>query len=172
MGELMIKQEIGEIKYDFETVRTEIKNKLEEYKGAVFTEESKGEAKKTVASLRSEKKELEKRVREVKKKWMKPFENFEKDAKDIISLYDEPIVFIDGQVKEFEVKRKAVKLNDIEEAYKEIIPANMQVYIPLDNIYNPKWENATYKMKDISAELRSEERRVGKECRSRWSPYH
>src|SRR3712207_8313662 len=24
----------------------------------------------------------------------------------------------------------------------------------------------------ISPELRSEERRVGKECRSRWSPYH
>ena len=25
---------------------------------------------------------------------------------------------------------------------------------------------------DIEAVLRSEERRVGKECRSRWSPYH
>ena len=25
---------------------------------------------------------------------------------------------------------------------------------------------------DGSVELRSEERRVGKECRSRWSPYH
>ena len=25
---------------------------------------------------------------------------------------------------------------------------------------------------DIEAKLRSEERRVGKECRSRWSPYH
>ena len=25
---------------------------------------------------------------------------------------------------------------------------------------------------DLSAEYRSEERRVGKECRSRWSPYH
>ena len=24
----------------------------------------------------------------------------------------------------------------------------------------------------LSAQLRSEERRVGKECRSRWSPYH
>src|SRR2546426_11617922 len=24
----------------------------------------------------------------------------------------------------------------------------------------------------VTAELRSEERRVGKECRSRWSPYH
>ena len=25
---------------------------------------------------------------------------------------------------------------------------------------------------DLSEECRSEERRVGKECRSRWSPYH
>ena len=25
---------------------------------------------------------------------------------------------------------------------------------------------------NISKEMRSEERRVGKECRSRWSPYH
>ena len=25
---------------------------------------------------------------------------------------------------------------------------------------------------DASGKLRSEERRVGKECRSRWSPYH
>ena len=31
-----------------------------------------------------------------------------------------------------------------------------------------------YLLHDVSfgAELRSEERRVGKECRSRWSPYH
>ena len=28
------------------------------------------------------------------------------------------------------------------------------------------------KMQEILAESRSEERRVGKECRSRWSPYH
>ena len=27
-------------------------------------------------------------------------------------------------------------------------------------------------MYDLLTELRSEERRVGKECRSRWSPYH
>ena len=27
-------------------------------------------------------------------------------------------------------------------------------------------------MARISLQLRSEERRVGKECRSRWSPYH
>ena len=28
------------------------------------------------------------------------------------------------------------------------------------------------RLRDLAAEGRSEERRVGKECRSRWSPYH
>ena len=33
-------------------------------------------------------------------------------------------------------------------------------------------ENASGKSTVLTAALRSEERRVGKECRSRWSPYH
>src|SRR5258708_20061689 len=32
--------------------------------------------------------------------------------------------------------------------------------------------DATLKVQEFVAEQRSEERRVGKECRSRWSPYH
>ena len=31
---------------------------------------------------------------------------------------------------------------------------------------------ASYLFVDIAHKVRSEERRVGKECRSRWSPYH
>ena len=38
----------------------------------------------------------------------------------------------------------------------------------LGNILNT---NAQYLSREL-ADLRSEERRVGKECRSRWSPYH
>ena len=32
--------------------------------------------------------------------------------------------------------------------------------------------NALYALQHRGQESRSEERRVGKECRSRWSPYH
>ena len=32
--------------------------------------------------------------------------------------------------------------------------------------------NRPDKLNSFSDEMRSEERRVGKECRSRWSPYH
>jgi len=37
---------------------------------------------------------------------------------------------------------------------------------------NPEQLNALLEAIDRDPNLRSEERRVGKECRSRWSPYH
>ena len=36
----------------------------------------------------------------------------------------------------------------------------------------PVWERITISLEEAAAYSRSEERRVGKECRSRWSPYH
>ena len=33
-------------------------------------------------------------------------------------------------------------------------------------------KNFDRNLKESTGQLRSEERRVGKECRSRWSPYH
>ena len=38
--------------------------------------------------------------------------------------------------------------------------------------YHPFHNGHLYQMQKAKALLRSEERRVGKECRSRWSPYH
>src|SRR5256885_3125340 len=43
-------------------------------------------------------------------------------------------------------------------------------YVPPESGINPIFEKAWIKLADFAA--RSEERRVGKECRSRWSPYH
>ena len=44
-------------------------------------------------------------------------------------------------------------------------------------IFRKKWQRAKYRgrkfsIREKSQQRRSEERRVGKECRSRWSPYH
>ena len=40
--------------------------------------------------------------------------------------------------------------------------------VEVNGVATPTWEKAEEQL----ANLRSEERRVGKECRSRWSPYH
>jgi len=53
------------------------------------------------------------------------------------------------------------------------------VFAPLDRVVligdriASSWrENQHLRQRVTELELRSEERRVGKECRSRWSPYH
>ena len=43
-------------------------------------------------------------------------------------------------------------------------------FLPIEEAWNG--EVAINQINKISADIRSEERRVGKECRSRWSPYH
>ena len=61
------------------------------------------------------------------------------------------------------LKEEFIKLGYTEEDY-EIIRNNYAVNQIKD-------ETLIKKLKDNFA-FRSEERRVGKECRSRWSPYH
>ena len=46
----------------------------------------------------------------------------------------------------------------------------MQLNIPDSRIR--KWKSVDKWDEELKGTLRSEERRVGKECRSRWSPYH
>ena len=44
----------------------------------------------------------------------------------------------------------------------------------MENYYDKKLDDIIKKYEFVAPDIadRSEERRVGKECRSRWSPYH
>ena len=73
---------------------------------------------------------------------------------------------------EFKKNYPAVKKQEAENPQ----PVN---FIPLtvtnDEKCQPAWEVERLLLKSPEGqtlEIRSEERRVGKECRSRWSPYH
>ena len=62
------------------------------------------------------------------------------------------------------VKNKVVHSN---------IPSIEQIKIPLPSLeVQERYANILDNFEQICNDLRSEERRVGKECRSRWSPYH
>ena len=148
----VITQQAGTLSLNFEEVEAYIKDRLKEYDGAIFTEESKGYAKKELAKLRAEKKELNDNLRDAKKKYMAPWDAFEPKVKELINLFDEPITLIDGQVKAFEEDRIAQKKALIEAIYTELV-GELADIIPLERIYNPKWENATMKEKAIREEV-------------------
>lgn len=148
----VVTQETAKISCNIDQVKAALQEKLSEYKDAVFTEESKQIAKKEVAALRAEKKDLQDRLRAEKKKYMEPWEAFESQVKELLALYDEPVGLINSQLQEFEEKRIRAKKELIHTLYDEIA-SGMQEYIPLQVIYNPKWENATVKEKDIRKEM-------------------
>lgn len=145
---LNVKQNPGVIELNFDEIEAALDKKLEEYKGAVFTEESKTFAKKEVASLRKFKTKFEDARKSVKREWMKPYDEFEKRMKQLTAKIDDPINLINSQIEEFEQKRIAERREEIQKIYQELI-GDMAEYCELRRIYDPKWENATTTLKAI-----------------------
>lgn len=149
----VITQERAKISCNFDQVEQAIRETLLEFDGVVFTEDSKSYAKKQVAGLRAQKKGFQGNLREAKNQYMAPWNEFESQAKNLIALYDKPINLISGQVQAFEEKRVREKKAEIESAYNELVPDDLQDYIPLECIYGAKWDNATTNMKTVKKEI-------------------
>ena len=99
-------QSIGEITANFDEFKNQVSQELEKYKSKEFTEDTKKDAKKDLAELRKKKAAVNERRIEVKKEYMKPYDEFEAKVKELITLIDEPITLIDYKVKEFEEKNQ------------------------------------------------------------------
>ena len=159
--EVTVIQNAGSIQCDFSALDNYINNRLEQYRGVIFTEDSVKDAKKTVAALRKEKKELSDRVKAVKEEFMAPLEAFCEEAGRYIQKYDEPIGFINGQVADFERQRVEDKRKLIQQLYEECI-GEMADMIPLSAIYDTKWENATVNQKTIRGAMMTRKEEVKK----------
>lgn len=146
-------QTAGIINVDFDSIKSQLSEKMDEYNGLVFTEDKKKDAKADLAELRKYRKAVNDRRSEVKKVYMEPYNQFEAKVKELIELIDEPINYIDGQVKEFEEKRIREKRAEIKKIYEEIVPEDLQDYIPLEFIYGSKWDNAGTTIKSIKQEI-------------------
>lgn len=154
MKELQIKisQEPAVIRCNFEDVKAQLSEKMSEYQGAVFTEESKSVAKAELASLRKTRDEVEKRRKEVKAQCLVPYNDFEEKVKELLEIIDEPICLIDSQLKEMEAERIRKRHADVETLYAEC-SGEWAEYLPLKEIYVKKWDNATTSLKQIEKEL-------------------
>ena len=149
---LRVKQNPGTIELNFDELNAQMDARLAEYKGAIFTEDSKDIAKAEVASLRRLQKDVDDTRKAVKKEWMKPLEAFEANMKKLSSKADEPINLINDQLEEFEKKRRVEKKKKIQDIYENSV-GDMEEYLPLEKIYDIKWENATTTIKSIRGSI-------------------
>lgn len=140
---------------NFDALEEQLDKKLDEYRGAVFTEDTKTIAKAEIASLRRLKKDIEDGRKTVKKKWMEPYDAFDKRMKILSTKVDEPINAINEQVQAFEEKRQQEKREEIHRMYEDCVSEyeESREFIVLDKLYDPKWENASVSMKSIKKDM-------------------
>lgn len=140
-----VAQTNGIIKVNFEELENGLREKLAEYEGAVFTEESRTTAKGELANLRKLRKEIEDSRKQVKAEWMKPYDAFKLRVDGLLDIVDKPVNLIDSQLKEMEAVRVAKRKADIQSLYDSVI-GEMQEYLSLEKIYDTKWENSSVKL--------------------------
>lgn len=157
MLEVQISRSNGTIDFNFEDIKEALAAELELYKNLVFTEETKTDAKKTVAELRKLKKQINDKRIEVKKLYMQPYTDFETKVKELDKLINEPITFISEQIDAFEQKRIEEKRELINEIYLELVSGREDIagYVELSRVYDSKWENASTSKKSIQEAITS-----------------
>ena len=157
MLEVQISRNNGTIDFNFEDLKEALTAELELYKNLVFTEDTKADAKKTVAELRKLKKQISDKRIEVKKLYMQPYTDFEAKVKELDKLINEPITFISEQIDAFEQKRIEEKRELINKIYLELVSEREDIagYAELNRVYDSKWENASTSKKTIQEAITS-----------------
>ena len=152
MAELIIKAaEPGSISFNFEELKAELMEKAAIYETMVFSEDQFQEAKKTRSDLNRVAKALSDERIKRKKQFMEPFEQFEKQIKELTAIIEKAAANIDKQVKEFEEQKKKEKLEAIERIWDEVI--NHPEWLQCSDIFNTKWLNASVSMETVKKEL-------------------
>lgn len=145
---------VKEIRWNNEELKAEIAEKMQEYKSLAFTEETIKEAKADRAKLNKLRTAFEDERKRIKKLCMAPYDEFEKQVKELIALIDEPIRLIDSQIKEVEEQRRVEKKGKVLEFYESTI-GPLRGVLPFEKVFRPEYLNATKSMKSITQEIQA-----------------
>lgn len=141
------------IVFNYGELKEALTTALADYKGRIYTEDMIAEAKSDKAKLNALKKALSDERISRKKDFMKPFETFEEQVKDLCGMIDEATSGIDSQLEIYEQNRITEKREAIKSMFAEIASGYDVDFITLEKIYNPKWENKTTTDKTIATEI-------------------
>ena len=144
------------IETNFEAVDAYLTEAMAPYTQLVVTEDSIGDAKKTLAALRKLKHSINSQKIAVKREWMKPYTEYEDKAKQLMARVDAGISNIDGQVKDYDRSRKEQKIAELKDYFdQEASRYRVEEYLYWDRIRNPKWDNATFSLEDAQDAISS-----------------
>ena len=147
-------QDLPTVKFNKEEIKQEISKRMIYYSTIVVNEETMKNSKTDLANLRKFKDGFEEKRKALKKRFLKPYEDFEKEYREIIELINQPINLINEQIQALELNQKEKKKEYIETFYKEVAKDILPI-VPFDKVFKDKWLNKTASVKAIKDEILS-----------------
>ena len=145
-------QPLPEISCNYAELKQQLEAGLANYKGLAYSDDQIGEAKKDRAKLNKLADAIDGKRKEMKALYLRPYEAFEAQAKELVGMVKATVREIDDQVKAYEAARKEEKLRAIQEQYRAMI-GDLAELAPYERLHNPRWLNATAGMGAICQEL-------------------
>lgn len=140
------------VRWNYEQLKAQLSEALESYKGRVYTDETIVLAKKDRANLNKLADAIDGKRKEMKSMYLQPYEEFERQAKELTAMVKEQSAAIDAQVKAYEEQRRQDKQAKIMELYSSMI-GELAALVPYERLHNPKWLNVTASMGAISEDM-------------------
>lgn len=145
-------QPLPEISWNYAELKQQLEAGLANYKGLAYSDDQIGEAKKDRAKLNKLADAIDGKRKEMKALYLRPYEAFEAQAKELVGMVKATVREIDDQVKAYEAARKEEKLRAIQEQYRAMI-GDLAELAPYERLHNPRWLNAAAGMGAICQEL-------------------
>ena len=142
---LVSRQEPGIAAIDnFQELKQVLEQQLSVYKNLVYSQDGVKAAKKDKAALNKLKNNIDEKRKEIKKIYMQPYVIVEAQAKELISLIDEPLALIADFIAREEDEEKKARRNEIANYfYQNATPLGdlAETIFTSPAFYDKKWEN-------------------------------
>ena len=145
-------QQMPAVVWNYEEVKAGVAASLAQYKDRAYTPDSIRGAKADRAALNKLKAAIAAKRQEMKAQYLHPYEEFERQCKEIELMIGEVSGAIDAQIKAFEADEAARKKEIITLYFEEHV-GTLAPYVALDGIWNARWLNKTYSMALIQEEI-------------------
>ena len=141
-------QQPGKISFNYEELKTELAARVRHYERIAYTGDQIKQARSDRAALNKLKKALnDERIRQ-EREFMAPFEEFKGQVKELCGIIDKAAGAVDAQIKDYEEKQKAEKLEAIRTMFGELA-----FPVSLEKVMDQKWLNASISLADIRQRL-------------------
>jgi hypothetical protein len=140
------------IDFNFIELKTELVNRLEKYKDLVYSDNEMKAAKADRATLKKLYTAIDNKRKEIKALCLKPYDTFEIQIRELLTLIEFPVNQIDSGIKSYEENLKNLKKLELINFYSEEI-RELKELIPFEKLFDERFLNVTFHIDEAKAKI-------------------